>query len=218
MDLSSGSDASHMGPVREIHTEPLSAADRIMLIAHVAAPLAVLIVMSVVAVLIPPLRTMAGAWVVGVVGLLAFGLPRVRKIFRGERERSSLILDGCQLRYLDSRGTQLACPRAAIRSATLLVINSKKRTSNLIVFRDDQGVPLMSIPSGVLSRGAVHTLLADLGIGSLHHTFLTSEAELDALAPGLQPSGFCASSNTLFDDVPRTVDRVPRLRGKRRQS
>jgi hypothetical protein len=172
--------------------------------AAMALPLLALVFASV---FVPLLRFIAAAWLVAVVALLVVGLPRVRGRLRGEREHANLAVDDDQLRYTDWRGNQAVCPRSAISTVILLLITSNKRTSNLIVFRDKQDAPVMSIPAGVFSGESIDKFVSDLGIGPLNRKFVNSKPELDAVAPGLQLAGFFVPGNTPFDRLP-TLRRI----------
>jgi hypothetical protein len=141
MDTPEGLPIHQEGPVSEIRAGFSGPSTRFVIVASAAARLPVLLVVVVVSIFVPPLRVVAVAWLLVVAALVAFGLRRLRKVSRGQRERASLILDGSQVRYTDWQGKQIICSRAAVRSATLLLITFKKRTSSLIVFEDDQGAP-----------------------------------------------------------------------------
>ena len=167
--------------------------------AAMALPLLALVVAGV---FVPLVRFIAGAWLVAVVALLVVGLPRVLGRIRGEREHARLAVDGDQMRYTDWQGNQVASSRAAISTVILLMITSQKRTSNLIVFRDKQNAPVMSIPAGVFSGESIDKFVSDLGIGPLRRKFINSKPELDAVAPGLQLAGFFVPGTTPFDRVP----------------
>jgi len=160
------------------------------------------LVLAVASVFIPVLRVIAAAWFVATFTLLVVGISRVRARFRGEWERSSLAVDDDQVRYTDWRGTEVVCPRSAVSTVTLLLITSKKRTSNLIVLRDTQDAPMMSIPAGVFSGESIDKFVSDLGVGPVSRRFVNSRAELDAVAPGLQLAGFFVQGSTPFDRFP----------------
>jgi hypothetical protein len=202
VDTSGGLSASQQGPVHEIRTEAIGNSSRVVLIAYAAVELTVLLVVSVVSIFAPPLRIVAAAWLVIVIALLAFGLPRLRKLSRGRREHASLVLDGLHVRYTDWEGKQASCPRGAVQSAVLLLITVRNNTRDLIVFQDAAGAPLMSIPSGLFRAESVDKLVLELGIGSLHRRFINSKADLDAVVPGLELPGFDPSGRPLIDRSP----------------
>jgi hypothetical protein len=106
--------------------------------AAVAMPLVVLVGASV---FLPLLRFIAAAYLVAAIALLVVGHPRVRQRFRGEREHSSLAVDEDQVRYTDWQGNQVVCARSAISTVILLLITSRKRTRNLIVFETNRMPP-----------------------------------------------------------------------------
>jgi hypothetical protein len=202
MDAHEGSSSPLTGTVSEIRADGDGPSIRSVFGATAALQLVMLLAVFYVAVWAPPLRIAAVIWLVFVLGFVVFAVIRLRSISRGTRQRTRLELDGLQIRYTDWKGHQVACSRAAVRRAELLLITDKSRTSNLIVFQDVEGATLMSIPSGLFTGDAVDGLLSELGVGPMGRRFVNSKAELAAAAPGLVLAGFYVAGNTPFDRSP----------------
>lgn len=202
MDNTGGTSTLHEGPVRELRAEPLGSSTRVTLIVYAIVEATLLLSVSLISIFVPALRFVAVPWVVILVVVLAFGVPKLRRISRGQREYASLILDGSYLRYTDWQGKQVSCRRSEVRSAVLLLITISRKARDVIVFQDAGQAPLISIPSGLFNADAVDELIADLRIGSLHRHFVNSKRELDAVSPGLQIPGFDLSGKALIDRSP----------------
>ena len=202
MDAHEGLPGPLTGTVLEIRAGGDGPSIRSLVGATAALQLVMLLAVGSFAVWVPPVRIAAIAWLLVVLGLAVFAAIRLRSISRGTRERTSLVLDSSQIRYTDWHGHQVACPRAAVRRAELLLITDRSRSSDLVMFQDAEGATLMSIPSGLFKSDAIDALLSELGVGPMGRTFVNSKAELAAAAPGFVLPGFHVAGNTPFDRSP----------------
>jgi hypothetical protein len=202
MDAHEGFSSPLTGTVSEIRADGAGPSIRSLFGATAALQLVMLLAVVSVAVWDPALRIAAVIWLLFVLGFVVFAVIRLRTVSRGTRQRTTLVLDGLQIRYTDWKGHQVACSRAAVRRTELLLITDRNRTSDLIVFQDADGATLLSIPSGLFKSDAVDGLLSELGVGPMGRRFVNSKAELAAAAPGLVLAGFYVAGNTPFDRSP----------------
>ena len=158
---------------------------RIALVVTVGVTALEIGVFTMLAVFLPPLRVFVVAWALLITGFLVYGLPRFRRVRRGQQQHTALWLTDSQLGFTDWRGVTVSCPRGEVNSAFRLLITIGRQSRDVLAFLDAGGKVLLSAPLGLWDVQALDDLTSRMGIGLAHRKFINSEDELTRNAPGV---------------------------------